>query len=74
MHKRLFTILSTIVMLSIILYIQVFADNNSTHSIVGDYFNKVFNIKLSNGSMPLDTPKNLADRERINDDILAGTS
>jgi hypothetical protein len=50
------------------------ADDRNTHSIIGDYFNKVFDIRLTDGSTALDTSEDRKERERINGEIFDGTS
>lgn len=45
----------------------------SGESIVGDYFNKVFDVKLTNGKTLVETPEDAQEREQINNNINDGT-
>ena len=56
------------------LFMTAMADDHNSHSIVGDWFNKVFDVELTDGTMLLDTDETRAERERINDEILGGTT
>lgn len=50
-----------------------FADDSTTSSIVGDYFNKVFDIELSDGRTFIETNTDIEKREEINNQIYDGT-
>ena len=50
------------------------ADDHSTHSIIGDFFNKVFDVRLTDGSSPIDTSEDREKRRAINDEIFDGTA
>ena len=54
---------------------KVYADDSSTRSVTGDYFNKVFSIELNNGTNLIEelAPNSLSKRETLNNQIYNGT-
>lgn len=52
---------------------KVYADDSTTRSIVGDWFNKVFEIKLNDGKGLMETEQDEINRESINESIYSGT-
>lgn len=69
--KKIFNCFMTLFILTNILTTIAYADS-SERSIVGDFFNKVFEIKLSNGRNIFDSDQDAKEREEINDKILEG--
>lgn len=51
----------------------VYADDSTTRSIVGDYFNKVFEVELNEGKGLTEIQTDAEERKKINDSIYDGT-
>lgn len=51
------------------LSITAYADDSTTRSIVGDFFNKVFTVELTDGRTFMETDQDVREREKINQDI-----
>lgn len=68
---RLTLLVLFVLALSVPIYAR--ADIN-THSIIGDFFNKVFSVRLGDGSTIFDNEEKRQERESINNMIFDGTS
>lgn len=53
--------------------IVVHADDSTTRTIIGDYFNKVFDIELTDGRGLTETNEDIKEREKINTSIYDGS-
>lgn len=71
---KLYVIIITIISLLFLLIINSFAEESEFRSLIGDYFNKVFDIELNNGSNFLSSKDDLEKREKINNEIFNGNS
>lgn len=68
--RKLFVTLSCTLMVCTLLTPHALADNvSSTHSIVGDWFNKVFSVYLGDGHLVFDDEGSKKARIEANDDI-----
>lgn len=67
--KRFTCTIFLIIFLFSTLTITVKADDSSTRSIVGDWFNKVFSVELTNGDVLLETDESKNNRKELNDSI-----
>lgn len=71
-------ILSTFLLSLFTIHVQatstVGSDVSELHSIIADFFNKVFDVKPTDGSSFLESNMDKSERERINDDIFDGNS
>ena len=72
MKKKLFISFIILFIMSNSLSIISYADDSTTRSIIGDFFNKVFDISLDNGAGLFSTQKDFEKREKINNNLLEG--
>lgn len=72
MKKKLFISFIILFIMSNSLSIISYADDSTTRSIIGDFFNKVFDISLDNGAGLFSTQKDFEKREEINNNLLEG--
>ena len=72
--KRMLVCISLLIVLTYTLSIAVYADDSRTRSIVGDFFNKVFDIELNNGKGLLETHEDIVERGLLNEEIKSGTT
>lgn len=74
MKKKIKKFIPILAILLILLSSKAYSDDSSTRSIIGDWFNKVFSIELTDGSTLLDTSEDKRIRENINLQIYDGNS
>lgn len=72
MKKKLFISFIILFIMSNFLSIISYADDSTTRSIIGDFFNKVFDVSLDNGAGLFSTQKDFEKREEINNNLLEG--
>lgn len=72
MKKRWIAMVASLAFISSTLLVSA-ADDSTTRSLQGDFFNKVFDVELTDGSYLLETKEETETRESINNDIWNGT-